>query len=277
MRLRLVLLILPSLMAQTPPTESPIPAPEAQLTGFLEVGYRWRTDVAGSLNSYRSVVDLGSGPKLLRTEFGFENPKRKLFDRLDVRAYNWGDDPYSTLNMAVRKERLYDFSADYRNIAYFNFLLSFANAQLGRGILLNQRSFDIRRRTSSFRLDLLPGKWIVPYLAYERSSGFGRAITTFVSDANEYPVPSRMNEHMNNYRGGVRLALSRVNVTVEQGGTTFRDDQSVFEGPGARNFGNREMLFLGQTLFLETSFTLTAFARPASIQKPPRIYPLRSG
>jgi hypothetical protein len=254
MRLPLVILALLPLAAQTPPAESPAtvesPVPvENQLTGSLELGYRW-TDVAGSLISYRSIVDLGSGPKLLRTEFGFENPKRRLFDRVDVRAYNWGDDPYSTLNIAARKQRVYDFSADYRNTAYFNFLPSFGNPQLGRGVLLSQRSFDIRRRTANFRLDLLPGKWIVPYLAYERSSGSGRAITTFVSDANEYPVPSRVNDHMNNYRGGVRLELLPLHVTIEQGGTTFKDDQSVFDGPGARNLGNREAQFLGQTLFL---------------------------
>jgi hypothetical protein len=259
MRLPLAVIIMLPLAAQTPPAEtqpaeSPVPSLEIQTTGFLELGYRWRTDVAGSFDSYRSVVDLGSGPKLLRTEFGLEDPKRRLFDRMDVRAYNWGDDPYSTLNVAVRKERWYDFSGDYRNIAYFNFLPSFANPQLNsvsnRGILLNERSFDIRRRTSNFRLDLLPGNWIVPYLAYERSSGFGRAITTFVSDANEYSVPSRMNDQMNNYRGGLRLERSRVSLTIEQGGTTFKDDQSLFEGLGVRNTGNRETPFLGQTLFL---------------------------
>jgi hypothetical protein len=232
------------------PAESPVPAAEAQLTGFMELGYRWRTGVAGNMDTYRSVVDLGSGPKLLRTEFSLEDPKHRLFDRIDTRAYNWGDDPYSTLNVSVRKERLYDFSADYRNMAYFNFLPSFADPLLSRGILLNERSFDIRRRTSSFTLDLLPGNWIVPYLAYERSSGFGRSITTFVSDANEYAVPSRNNDHMNNYRVGARFELSRLNLTLEQGGTTFKDDQSVFDGPDARNRGNRETPFLGQNLFL---------------------------
>ena len=250
MRLPLITLAVLPLAAQTPAQESPLPAPEAQLSGFVELGYRWRTDVGGSLDAYRSVVDLGSGPKLLRTEFSLEQAKGKLFDRIDARAYNWGDDPYSTLNLAVRKERTYDFSADYRNIAYFNFLPSFANPLLNRGILVNQRSFDIRRRTSSFRLDLLPGRWIVPYLAYERSSGYGQAITTFVSDANEYPVPSRINDQMNNYRGGMRVELPRLNFTVEQGGTRFKDDQSLFEGPGVRNIGNRETPLLGQTLFL---------------------------
>jgi hypothetical protein len=141
------------------------------------------------------------------------------------------------LNVTVRKERLYDFSADYRNVAYFNFLPSFANPLLNRGILLNERSFDIRRRTSTFRVDLLPGRRIVPFLVYERSSGYGQAITTFVSDANEYPVPSRINDQMNNYRGGVRLELPRVNLTIEQGGTTFKDVRGCSR---AQEFGTRE-------------------------------------
>jgi hypothetical protein len=53
------------------PTE-PAPAvvaAEEWFSGSINVGYRWRTDVAGSFNTYRSVVDLGSGPKLLDAEF----------------------------------------------------------------------------------------------------------------------------------------------------------------------------------------------------------------
>ena len=48
--------------------------------------------------------------------------------------------------MNARKERRYDFNADYRNIAYFNALPSFAKPLIERGIILNERSFDIRRR-----------------------------------------------------------------------------------------------------------------------------------
>ena len=43
-----------------------------------------------------------------------------------VRAYDWGDDPYATLHMDARKAKLYDFAADYRDIAYFDFLPSYA-------------------------------------------------------------------------------------------------------------------------------------------------------
>jgi hypothetical protein len=230
--------------------ESPAPATEQRVTGVLELGYRWRTEPGGSVNSYRSVVDLGSGPKMLNTDFTIVDPKGRLFDRIDTRASNWGDDPYSTLHVSARKLRWYDFSADHRNIAYFNYLPSFANPLLSRGILLNERSFDIRRRTTAVQLDILPGNWFVPYVAYERSSGSGRGINTFVSDLNEYPVPTIISDGLNLYRGGVRLQLPRLNMTVEQGGTTFKDDQSLFEN--TPNPGNRETPFLGRTLMLNS-------------------------
>jgi hypothetical protein len=246
----LALVLLAPLAAQDPPAESPVPSTEAWLSGFVEAGYRWRTDVGGNFNSYRSVVDLGEGPKLLSTDFTIQDVKKRLFDRIDARAYNWGDDPYSTLHVNVRKQRVYDFNADYRNIAYFNSLPSFANPLLSQGVLESQRAFDIRNRLSTFQLDLLPGNWIVPYLAYERSSGYGRGVSTFVASANEYAVPTIINYSLNNFRGGVRLELRRAHLTLEQGGTTFRDDQSLFQDSGVPNPGNRTAPYLGQTLFL---------------------------
>src|SRR5205085_1926386 len=148
-------------------------------------------------------------------DFTLIDPRKRLFDRLDARGYNWGDDPYSTLHVHARKERRYDFNADYRNFAYFNALPSFADPSLDRGILFTERSFDVRRRMSSFELDLRPGSWLIPYLAYGRSSGSGSGVTTFVADGNEYPLPDRINDSTNNYRGGVRIERQRFHVTLE--------------------------------------------------------------
>jgi predicted CXXCH cytochrome family protein len=77
MRLSLIVSFVLPLVAQTPAPESLVPEPETELTGFIDLGYRWRTGVGGSLDAYRSVVDLGSGPKLLRTEFSFQDTKGK--------------------------------------------------------------------------------------------------------------------------------------------------------------------------------------------------------
>src|SRR5207249_2011407 len=86
--------------AQAPPAEkpaaSPVPSGESWLTGSIELGYRWRSDVGGSFDTYRSIVNLGSGPKLLGTDFTLTDPKHRAFDQIRVRAYSWGDEPYST-------------------------------------------------------------------------------------------------------------------------------------------------------------------------------------
>src|SRR5436190_13945395 len=211
--------------------ESPVPVTERLLTGSFDIGYRWRTGPAGNENVYRSLVDLGEGPKLLNADFSIFDPKRRWFDRIDTRAANWGDDPYTTLNVAAHKSRVYDFVSSYRNLAYFNNLPSYANPLLERGVLASQRIFDTRNRMSSYELSLLPGNWLMPYFAYERASGYGQGVTTFVSDQNEYPVPLRSNFSQNNMRGGVRLEFTRYHATIEQGGTTFRDDQELFQSP----------------------------------------------
>ena len=226
--------------------ENPVPATEPWLTGSLDLGYRWLTGVQGSLATYRSVINLGEGPKLLGLDFTILDPKKRLFDRLTARASSWGD-PYNTAHVDAQKSAVYDLVFDYRNIAYFNALPSFANPAAPNGF--DEQSFDIHRRLTSVSLDLRPGTHIIPYLAFERNSDFGHGIATWLQDAaNAYAVPVIPRESTNNYRGGVHFEYNRFHVTLEQGGTTFKDDEQASDN--FVNPGNRGSPFLGQTLVL---------------------------
>jgi hypothetical protein len=230
-------------------TESPAPpATEDWLTGSVDFGYRWVTD-AGNFQAYRSVVNLGEGPKLTGLDFTILDPKKRLFDRLDARANGWGGDPYSTAHVDARKLGVYDFSFDYRNIAYFNALPSYSNPLAPAGF--NEQSFDTRRRNTSASLDLRPGKMIVPYLAFDRNSGYGHGIDTWVQDSNdEFAVPTLLRDSTNNYRGGIRIECECLHVTIEMGGTTFKDDDlSSFTGS---NYGDNPVPLFGQTLVLNS-------------------------
>jgi len=259
MKLLLALLLSIPLLAQAPAaTPAPVTAPapaaatptpptEDWLTGSIDLGYRF-SSVGGSNDDYRSVVNLGSGPRLFGLDFTIIDPKKRLFDRLDVRAYNWGGDPYNTVHVNASKRGIYDFNFDYRDIAYFNFLPSFADPLLGSGIVLDENSYNTRRRMSDFQLDLLPGKRIMPYLAYGRDSGQGTGITTFETGNNEYPVSDSMFDKTDNYRAGVHLEFNRWHVTLEQGGTTLREDQQAYMS--GFNAGNNTAPFLGQQLDL---------------------------
>jgi hypothetical protein len=241
----------PASPAASPPAASaaasPVPPTDSFLTGSIDLGYRWLTGVGGSLDTYRSIINLGSGPKLVGADFTLADPKHRAFDQITVRASGWGGEPYQTFHLDAKKSKLYDFSADYRDITYYNVLPSYADPLLANGIMLDEQSFDSRRRMGSFHLDLLPGNWFVPYFAYDRDSGTGTGVTTFVSDTNEFPVPNTMNDLTNLYRGGVHFELNRFHATLEQGGTTFTNNQNVYQNPGLTNYGNVTSPVLGQT------------------------------
>ncbi len=161
--------------APAAPAEPPAASSgEGWLSGSLEVGYRWIPNITGNFDAYRSVVNMGEGPKLLDADFTLRDPSRRVFDRADVHATSWGGDPYNTLRVDVQNNAWYRLTADYRNIAYFNFLPSYADPTLSRGLLLDQNSFDTHIRTTNVQLDLLPKKWITPYLGFGRNTQFGR-------------------------------------------------------------------------------------------------------
>ena len=164
------------------------PAADENISVTLDLGNRWVDFRGGHYETYRSVINLRGGLRLFGAELRFQDPKRRLFDRLDVRAGNWGGDPYNSLHIGARKSGVYDLTANYRNMIYFNFLPSFANPLREQGLLLTQRSFDIHRRMADINLELRPGKRIVPYLAYDRNSNEGTGITTFVASLNEYQI-----------------------------------------------------------------------------------------
>ena len=242
---------------------TPIPETEPTLSGSIDLGYRWRTGVAGSFDTYRSVVNLGSGPKLLGSEFTLLDPKQRLFDRVDVRASDWGGDPYSTLHVTAQKARKYYFNADHRNYAYFNRLPSFAEPLQRRGVFLNQQAFDTRRKLTGFQLDLLPGNWFIPYLSFDRTTQDGTGVNAFVAGGNEYPVPTSIRNSFHTYRGGARFEFRRFHATLEQGGAIYKDDQQVYTS-GSTAFGNNPTPLSGQTLSL-TSLSQAYGIRGASL------------
>jgi hypothetical protein len=219
----------------------PTPA-EDWLTGSVDFGYRWVGD-AGNFQSYRSVVNLGQGPKLTGLEFTILDPKKRLFDRLDARAYGWGGDPYSMAHVDARKQGIYDFSFDYRNIAYFNACPRTPTPWRPR-VSTSRRS--IPTGATPVSLDLRPGKRIIPYLAFDRNSGYGHGIDTWVQDSNdEFAVPTLLRDSTNNYRAGVRIECLCFHVTLEVGGTTFKDDdQASYSGT---NYGDNQAPLFGQT------------------------------
>lgn len=242
-----------ALLGQTAETANPVPSDQPAVSGYIDLGYRWQTGPGGSKASYRSIVDLNSGPKLLGADFTILNSVlpvgRRFFDRINIRLTDIGDDPYETYRLEIDKAKLYRFTGDYRNIAYYNNLPAFADPLFGSGLILDEQAMDIHKRLGDFRLDLFPNHTLMPYAEYDHASDYGTGVADFVADANEYPVFNRIRNSTEDYRAGVRIELAKWHFKLEQGGTTFRDDEQLSAG-GAVNRGNRLSPILGQTLSL---------------------------
>ena len=247
----LLLLALPAIsQEEKKPAEAAeaVAAPEPALTGNVEFGYRSLLTRSGNLEAYRTIVNLGEGPKLFDADLRFVPPKSKLFDEVSLLMRNWGGEPYSTLRAEIRKSNLYNFLADYRNFAHYNYLPSFGNPLVGSGSLLNQSAFDSRLRSADVRLDLFPSARVSPFFAYSRNSEQGGGVWLFTRQGNEYPVPTLLDYANANYLGGVSLRFGKLNASLEQGGTKFRDDQASDEN--IANVGNLRRPYLGRTLRL---------------------------
>ena len=231
---------------------SPVPSTEPVLTGWIDLGYLWDTGVGGSYDTYRSIIDIHSGPKLLGTDFILTDPKHRWFDAIQVRATTWGAEPSSSVHVEAKKSGIYNFNAEYRDFAYYNFLPSYADPLLSQGIVLDEQSFDTRRKIAALSLDIRPGHWWTPYFGWDHDSSSGTGETVFVTDGNNYPVPNTLRDSTDLYRGGVRIETSHFHVTLEEGGTVFKSDQSLYQNPGSLNYGNFSTPVFGQPLYLSS-------------------------
>src|ERR1700733_6016040 len=224
---------------QNDSTEAGAPAADSNsnISGSIDIGYRYRTDVAGSNDAYRSVVNLGSGVKVFGADLVLIDPNHQLFDRLEVHGTNWWD-PYNTIRASMSLKNVYALTVDYRDINYFNFLPSWADITAGQGIYLNQQSFDMQQRSFDSELDLFPGHVVQPFFAAGHYSNNGTGVSDYVVYSNEYALPYNSHYGTNDFRAGVRFALPRWHITLEGGGTTYKDEDDL-EYSGATFPGNR--------------------------------------
>lgn len=234
-------------------------APAAHnLSGTVDFGARWSSVLRGNSDVYRTVVNLGEGVKLFNADLTLRDPSRRVFDKITARGDSWGGEPYTTLRVDASRESTYRFTTDYRNIAYFNAIPSFANPALGRGVLDSQRTFNLRRRMIDTRLDLFPDRRISPYFGFSRDWGANNGVTVFTADLNEYAVANYLDDKTDTYRGGIRFEEKYFHLTLEQGGSVFRDHQRLFHE--SAHYGNLGTTFLGRRLSLsglDQSYSVT--------------------
>ena len=231
------------------------PAKEKALEGTIDLGARWVSPVSGDMGTYRSIVNLASGLRLVNLDLKYDpsGPEKKLADSVLLQLHDIGD-PYNSARLDMKKNRIYEFRGSYSNIAYYNNLPSYANPTMATtAAFLDQQAYDTQVRNFSNELVLFPGHWFQPYIAYERNTQFGTGISDLVeSTQNNYPLVNLVRWGQNTFRGGVRIELHKFHATFEEGATSFKDDEGLYSnGP---SIGDRTSPYLGQTLSLNDAW-----------------------
>jgi hypothetical protein len=224
------------------------PSGESWVTGSVDLGYRWLSTPGGSFETYRSVINLGQGVRLVGLDLTITEPSRRWFDTINVRGSGWGGDPYSTFHFDAKKAGVYRLNVDYRGISYFNNLPAYADPLLASGITLDEQSFDKHRRITSVNLEIHPGRAFTPYVAVERDASTGTGVTVFQTGGNEYPIADTTGDSTNLVRAGFRAAFKHLDATFEEGYTNFRSDQN--DSTTNTSTGDSSATVLGQKLDL---------------------------
>lgn len=215
-------------------------AQESATEGHVEFGYRGVSGLRGNTDAYRSIVNLGEGPKLFHLDLNTTR-SQGWWRRLELRADSWGGEPYNSTTFRLSRDQWYKLNVSYRNLTQFNRLPSFTSGQ---------QALDTRRRDSDLDFELLPGRTVTPFFGWTSSAGTGAGLTHYVATGNEYAVVGALEDVTHLIRGGVRLERKAWHVSVEQGGLRYRQNDDWAQ-TGA-NTGALRGLFLGQRLQLDS-------------------------
>ena len=231
--------------------------PEPTLHSTADVGWRNLFAQHGDAGTYRSIVNLKDGARVLGWSSALNPIENKLLDSLRLSGANWGD-PNASLRLSAEKRGIYRYTLDYRNLWYYNQLPSFANPAAfdkaqrlvasGNG---SQRALDTRSRFFDMNLDLLSkSKW-QPFFGLAWNTNQGLGITPITLDTNTYPASTGIDYSYKDVHAGLRYQGQRIHFSFEQGHGEFKDNQAV--DLSQNNLGDILGQFLGQTLQLTSA------------------------
>ena len=111
--LALVFAQAPALAAQDKEPRRPSPAISPSATA--------PSSTSGAADKYREHINLDNGVRLFNFNLSYlaSGDLKKLFDRIDLNAYNLGGDPYESFGLSIQKFGTYKFQYDHRKSTYF--------------------------------------------------------------------------------------------------------------------------------------------------------------
>ncbi len=223
--------------------------------GSFYVGYRF-VDVEGVETKYKEDVNLDEGPRLFNFNLHYlpDGAVKKMFDRLDLKIYSFGGDPYESLGLSVVKYGKYSFDYTRGKLTYFY------NDILQGG---DFHTLDFVRIHDSGNLKIWFSKHIKFYINFDRYTKDGDSTVSYDINRTEFEFDVPVKESSYELTVGADMDLKWFNLVLEEKIREYENANSLFlpgyadGGEAARYPSALLYLTLNQPYDL-TSYTHTA-------------------
>lgn len=203
------------------------------------------SDFTGSPAMWSTMVNLGTGPRLLEYSLDMHSPTHTglLFDDLTFNNFGYGGDPNNVSRFHMQKGRLYTFNANFRRDQYIFDYDLFANplnptiatptlTNPNVPILNSPHEFLMTRRMSDVNLNLFPLSKVRLRVGWSRVANEG---TSWSSNhqGTEAPLLQPTLNTTDSYQIGVSFRfIPRTSFNYDQFYTYFKGDTTATLDPG---------------------------------------------
>lgn len=223
--------------------------------GSFYVGYRF-VGIDGVETKYKEDLNLDQGPRLFNFNLHYlpDSGIKKLFDRLDLKIYSFGGDPYESLGLSVVKYGKYSFDYTRGKLTYYY------NDILQGG---DFHTMDFVRIHDSGKLKIWFAKYLKFYMSFDRYTKNGDSTISYDINRTEFEFDLPVKETSYEFTIGADIDLKWFNLVLEEKIREYENVNSLFlpgyadGGPDARYPSALLYLTLNQPYDL-SSYTHTA-------------------
>lgn len=211
-----------------PTTGEPVGSVRGENTGDYNVvqswefGYRFAT-VGGNVGEYRADVNYGNGVRLLGSSLTVHSKdgKARWFDEIVFTTEGLGNDPYESVSLRVRKNRIYEYDFGWHLNDYYNPGLVTAGGYDAQ---------DTRRRWQDQDLTIFPQSKYKLRLGYSGNVETGPALSSqqfFDTRASALPLFENVRRSFNEFRLGGELNFAGFRLTVLRRWAFYKEDSPI--------------------------------------------------
>jgi hypothetical protein len=247
---------------------SPSLQAQSKFYGDFLFGYRVvDTSGPGADYKYKEDYNLYGGARLYNFNLSYlpENGLKKIFDRLDIRMYNLGGDPFETMNFALQKYGKYLLQYDRKKSTYFYHDLNLGDG----GEPYDLHTFDFDRSRDSGLARIWLAKEVDLYMNFDRYTKKGASTTTLDVSRLELELDKPIQEESKEIAVGANIHFNRYSFVLEEKFLNYKTENSLFlpgytdGGPGSVYPSAVDYYFLNEPYTLNMNTSLFRFnARP---------------